>query len=320
VSGRLLDKIWDRHLVASPAGEPPLLTLCNMSIECGARAGMIGPDDTTFGYLHGRPHSPRGARWEQALDDWRTLATDAGARFYREVTVDAAAIAPVVTWGTTPAQSVSIDAAVPDPASFATAGERQAARRALDYMDLRPGTAIRDVPVDAVFIGSCTNGRLEDLRAAAEVVRGRRVHRRVRALVVPGSARVKADAEAEGLDECFIRAGFEWRSAGLFAAWRADPGFALNQPGAAAVIPVTGPNFGCGSSREHAVWALLEYGFRGVIAPGFADIFRANAVSSGLVPGPVQLRPAPAPASLAGRGQGPSDPTAATTPMRAWAR
>jgi 3-isopropylmalate/(R)-2-methylmalate dehydratase large subunit len=190
------------------------MTLCNMSIECGARAGMIGPDDTTFGFLHGRPHSPRGARWERALDDWRGLATDAGARFDREVTVDAAAIVPAVTWGTTPAQSVSIDAAVPDPASFATAGEQQAARRALDYMDLRPGTAIRDVPVDAVFIGSCTNGRLEDLRAAADVVRGRRVHRRVRALVVPGSARVRADAEAEGLDQCFVAAGFEWRSAG----------------------------------------------------------------------------------------------------------
>ena len=142
------------------------MTLCNMSIECGARAGMISPDDITFGYLRGRPHSPRGARWERALNDWRGLATDAGARFDREVTVGAATIVPAVTWGTTPAQSVSIDAVVPDPASFATAGERQAARRALDYMDLRPGTAIRDVPVDAVFPAAATGPAVARLLAA----------------------------------------------------------------------------------------------------------------------------------------------------------
>jgi len=190
------------------------MTVCNMSIEGGARAGLIGPDDTTFAFLEGRRHAPRGALWEQALDDWRELATEEGPVFDHEITVDAAALRPAVTWGTTPAQSVSIDDVVPEPGSFATPGQQQAAQRALTYMNLKPGTAIRDVTVDAVFIGSCTNGRLEDLRAAAQVVRGRTVHAGVRALVVPGSARVKAEAEAEGLDQHFTKAGFEWRSAG----------------------------------------------------------------------------------------------------------
>jgi 3-isopropylmalate/(R)-2-methylmalate dehydratase large subunit len=190
------------------------MTVCNMSIEAGARAGMIAPDDTTFGYLEGRAHSPKGAMWERALDDWRTLATDEGAAFDSEVRIDATAVRPAVTWGTNPAQSVSIDDAVPDPARLATPAERQAAERALTYMDLTPGTRIRDISVDTVFIGSCTNGRLEDLRAAAEVVRGRKVHPGVRALVVPGSARVRAEAEAEGLDKHFTDAGFEWRYAG----------------------------------------------------------------------------------------------------------
>ena len=190
------------------------MTVCNMSIEGGARAGMISPDDTTFGWLEGRRHSPSGPLWEQALDDWRSLVTDEGAVFDREVRVDASALRPAVTWGTTPAQSVSIDDVIPDPASFTTAAQQQAASRALAYMGLEPGTPIRDVLVDAVFIGSCTNARLGDLRAAAEVIRGRRVHPGVRALVVPGSARVKAEAEAEGLDRQFTDAGFEWRSAG----------------------------------------------------------------------------------------------------------
>jgi 3-isopropylmalate/(R)-2-methylmalate dehydratase large subunit len=190
------------------------MTVCNMSIEGGARAGMIAPDDTTFGYLEGRRHSPRGKLWEQALDDWRALRTEDGAEFDHEIIVDAAALRPAVTWGTSPAQSVSIDDKVPDPASFATPAQQQAASRALEYMGLEPGTAIREITVDTVFIGSCTNGRLRDLRAAAEVIRGRRVHAGVRALVVPGSAQVKADAEAEGLDQQFTDAGFEWRSAG----------------------------------------------------------------------------------------------------------
>ena len=190
------------------------MTVCNMSIEAGARAGMIGPDDVTFAFLEGRAHSPRGAAWERALDDWRSLVTEEGARFDKEVRIDAARLRPVVTWGTNPAQSVSIDDVVPDPASLRTPAEQHAAQRALAYMDLRPGTAIRDIPVDAVFIGSCTNGRLADLRAAASVVRGRRVRDGVRAIVVPGSARVKTEAEAEGLDSVFLAAGFEWRSAG----------------------------------------------------------------------------------------------------------
>ncbi|HXP18127.1 MAG TPA: 3-isopropylmalate dehydratase large subunit [Streptosporangiaceae bacterium] len=190
------------------------MTVCNMSIEGGARAGLIGPDDTTFGYLEGRRHSPKGRHWERALDDWRGLVTDDGAEFDREIVVDAAALRPAVTWGTNPAQSVTIDDAVPDPASFDTPAARQSAQRALDYMGLVPGTPIREIGVDTVFIGSCTNGRLEDLRAAAQVIRGRRVHEGMRAMVVPGSARVKAEAEAEDLDRYFTDAGFEWRSAG----------------------------------------------------------------------------------------------------------
>jgi 3-isopropylmalate/(R)-2-methylmalate dehydratase large subunit len=190
------------------------MTVCNMSIEGGARAGMIAPDDTTFGYLEGRQYSPRGAAWERALEDWRGLATDPGATFDHEIVIDAAALAPAVTWGTNPAQSVLLDDVVPDPASFASPAQRQSAERALVYMGLTPGTAIRDIPVDTVFIGSCTNGRLADLRAAAEVIRGKKVRAGVRAMVVPGSARVKAEAEAEGLDRQFTDAGFEWRSAG----------------------------------------------------------------------------------------------------------
>src|SRR5450432_1802591 len=164
------------------------MTVCNMSIEGGARAGMIAPDDTTFTFLEGRQHSPRGKDWETALDDWRSLVTSDGAEFDHEIRIDAAALRPAVTWGTTPAQSVSIDDKIPDPSSFASPAQQQAAQRALTYMGLEPGTAIRDVPIDVVFIGSCTNGRLEDLRAAAEVLRGRHVHSGVRALVVPGSA------------------------------------------------------------------------------------------------------------------------------------
>jgi 3-isopropylmalate/(R)-2-methylmalate dehydratase large subunit len=190
------------------------MTVCNMSIEAGARAGMIGPDDVTFAFLEGRAHSPKGAAWERALDDWRSLPTEPGAAFDREERIDAAALRPTVTWGTNPAQSVTVDGVIPDPASLPTAQQRRAAERALAYMGLAPGTAVRDVPVDAVFIGSCTNGRLADLRAAAAVLRGRQVRPGVRAIVVPGSARVKAEAEAEGLDAVFTAAGFEWRSAG----------------------------------------------------------------------------------------------------------
>jgi len=190
------------------------MTVCNMSIEAGARAGMVAPDDVTFAYLEGRPYAPKGPLWEQALDEWRGLATDDGAAFDREVRIDARELRPYVTWGTNPGQAATIDGAVPDPDGFEDPGRREAAKRALAYQSLRPGTPIRDIAVDAVFIGSCTNARIEDLRAAAGVVAGRSVRSGLRALVVPGSARVKEQAEREGLDRVFREAGFEWRSAG----------------------------------------------------------------------------------------------------------
>jgi 3-isopropylmalate/(R)-2-methylmalate dehydratase large subunit len=187
------------------------MTVCNMSIEAGAKAGLVAPDDVTFAYVEGRRHAPTGAAWEQALDDWRTLPTDDGATFDKEVELDAAAIVPHVSWGTNPGQVAPITGSVPEPDSFAEPSERDAAKRALDYMGLAAGTPMRDVAVDTVFIGSCTNSRVEDLRAAADVLRGRRVRAGLRALVVPGSMPVKAAAEAEGLDRVFVDAGFEWR-------------------------------------------------------------------------------------------------------------
>jgi 3-isopropylmalate/(R)-2-methylmalate dehydratase large subunit len=190
------------------------MTVCNMSIEAGARAGMVAPDDTTFAYLEGRPHAPRGPAWERALDDWRSLATDDDAAFDKEVVIDATALSPHVSWGTNPSQVVPLDDAVPHPDAFLDAGARDAARRALEYMGLTGGTPMREVPVDTVFLGSCTNSRIEDLRAAAAVLDGRRVAGGMRALVVPGSHRVKAQAEAEGLDRIFSAAGFEWREPG----------------------------------------------------------------------------------------------------------
>ncbi|WP_028921825.1 3-isopropylmalate dehydratase large subunit [Pseudonocardia acaciae] len=189
------------------------MTLCNMSIEAGARAGMIAPDETTFEYVRGRPHAPRGERWEQALAHWRTLRTDDGYAFDRTVRIDAADVTPFVTWGTNPSQVAALSGHVPAPEELA-GGRREAAERSLAYMGLRPGTPMREIDIDVVFLGSCTNGRLEDLRAAADVLRGRRVRPRVRMLVVPGSSRVRAEAEAEGLDEVFRRAGAQWRGAG----------------------------------------------------------------------------------------------------------
>jgi 3-isopropylmalate/(R)-2-methylmalate dehydratase large subunit len=190
------------------------MTVCNMSIEAGARAGLIAPDETTYAYLKGRPHAPKGALWDEALLAWGELHSDADALFDREVTMDAAGLRPFVTWGTNPAQGVTIDASVPDPASYSDPGQRGAAERALTYMGLTAGTPIRDIAVDAVFVGSCTNGRIEDLRAAAAVLRGRQVKDGVRVLIVPGSMLVKAQAEQEGLDEVFRAAGADWRSAG----------------------------------------------------------------------------------------------------------
>ena len=190
------------------------MTICNMSIEAGARAGMIAPDDTTFAYVEGRPHAPQGADWELALEDWRSLPTDDGATFDVDVSIDASELRPYVTWGTNPSQSVMIDEAVPDPEAMDDAGKAEAAVRALVYMALAPGTPIREIRPDTIFIGSCTNSRIEDLRIAAGVVGGRKVAAGLRALVVPGSFAVKEQAEREGLDRVFSDAGFEWRGAG----------------------------------------------------------------------------------------------------------
>jgi 3-isopropylmalate/(R)-2-methylmalate dehydratase large subunit len=188
------------------------LTICNMSIEAGARAGMVAPDDITFTYLHGRPYAPRGADWDKALAYWGSLPSDADAQFDREVRLDAAGIAPMVTWGTSPEAAAPITERVPDPASEPDAARRDSMERALAYMDLRPGMPLADIMIDRVFIGSCTNSRIEDLRAAAKVLDGRRAV--IPAMAVPGSGLVKAQAEAEGLDAIFRRAGFEWREAG----------------------------------------------------------------------------------------------------------
>jgi 3-isopropylmalate/(R)-2-methylmalate dehydratase large subunit len=199
------------------------MTVCNMSIEAGARAGMVAPDDTTFAYIEDRPHAPKGAMWERALDEWRSLPTDDGAEFDKEVVLDAATIAPHVSWGTNPSQVVRLDGAIPEPDSFVDPSERDTARRALEYMDLAAGTPMRDVAVDTVFIGSCTNSRIEDLRAAARVAQGRRVASSVRALVVPGSHAVKSQAEQEGLDAIFRGAGFEWREPGCSMCLAMNP-------------------------------------------------------------------------------------------------
>ena len=190
------------------------MTIANMSIEWGAKAGMVAPDETTFAYLKGRAHAPQGADWDAAVAYWTSLRTDEGATFDTEVTLDASTLSPYVTWGTNPGQGAPLNAAVPDPDSFGTDAERTAARRALEYMNLAAGTPLRDVAVDVVFLGSCTNGRLEDLRAAAEVLRGHKVADTVRMLVVPGSAAVREAAENEGLHEVFTAAGAEWRFAG----------------------------------------------------------------------------------------------------------
>jgi 3-isopropylmalate/(R)-2-methylmalate dehydratase large subunit len=190
------------------------MTMCNMSIEAGARAGMVAPDDTTFAYLEGRPGAPSGAGWERRLDEWRRLRSDDDAGFDREVEIDVRALAPQVTWGTNPGMVAPVDGRVPDPSAIADPEDRAAAERALAYMALEPGTPISEIHVDRVFIGSCTNARIEDLRAVAGIVAGRRVHPSVRAMVVPGSAAVRRQAEAEGLDDVFQRAGFEWRRAG----------------------------------------------------------------------------------------------------------
>ena len=205
------------------------MTLCNMSIEAGARAGMVAPDETTFEYLEGRPFVPRGKDYQEAVDRWRLLPSDPGAGFHRELDLDVAALAPQVSWGTNPGMVVDVTDAIPDPETFDQAADRESGHRALDYMDLDPGTPVREVRVDRVFIGSCTNSRIEDLRSAARIAQGRKVDDSVYAMVVPGSQRVKGQAEAEGLDRIFIEAGFDWRESGCSMCLGMNPD--VLQPG-----------------------------------------------------------------------------------------
>jgi 3-isopropylmalate/(R)-2-methylmalate dehydratase large subunit len=190
------------------------MTICNMSIEAGARAGMVAPDQTTYDYLKGRPHAPKGAEWDAAVAYWETLATDDDAVFDAEVYLDANELEPFVTWGTNPGQGVSLSESIPDPASFTDPNDRASAERALEYMDLAAGTPMKDIRVDAVFMGSCTNSRIEDLRAFASVIKGQKKADHVRVMVVPGSARVRIEAEAEGIDKIVEEFGAEWRFAG----------------------------------------------------------------------------------------------------------
>ena len=190
------------------------MTVCNMSIEAGARAGLIAPDETTFNYVKGKPHAPQGADWDAALAYWSTLFTDSDAKFDKEITINADELEPFVTWGTNPGQGLPLNANVPNPADFSDPEERGAAERALEYMGLTAGAPLKSIKVDTIFLGSCTNGRIEDLRSAASILKGKKVSDSVRMLVVPGSARVRLEAEAEGLDKVFIDAGAEWRNAG----------------------------------------------------------------------------------------------------------
>lgn len=210
-TGSVIEYAGDAITALSMEGR---MTVCNMSIEGGARAGMIAPDEKTYAYLAGRPKAPKGAAWDEARRYWDTLLTDDGAHFDRVVTLDAARLPPIVTWGTSPEDVVSIEGVVPDPDAIADANRRAAKWRALEYMGLTPGTKMRDITLDKVFIGSCTNGRIEDLRAVAKMVEGRKVHQSVSAMVVPGSGLVKAQAEAEGIDKILKAAGFDWREPG----------------------------------------------------------------------------------------------------------
>lgn len=199
------------------------MTICNMSIEAGARAGMIAPDETTFAYIEGRERAPKGAQWDAAVEYWKTLRTDDDAKFDAEVVIDAASLSPFVTWGTNPGQGVPINAVVPNPNDFNDASEKLAAEKALDYMGLTAGTPIKNIKIDTVFLGSCTNGRIEDLRAAASIIKGRKVASGTRMLVVPGSVRVRLQAMEEGLDQVFKAAGAEWREAGCSMCLAMNP-------------------------------------------------------------------------------------------------
>jgi 3-isopropylmalate/(R)-2-methylmalate dehydratase large subunit len=210
-TGHVIEYAGDAIRALSMEGR---MTVCNMTIEAGARAGLIAPDETTIDYLRGKPMAPTGDAWDKAVAYWRTLPSDDGAAYDREVTLEAASVVPQVTWGTSPEDVLPVTGVVPDPADAADEDKRRAVERSLEYMGLSPGTRLRDIPVERVFIGSCTNGRIEDLRAAAAVARGRKVADSVGAMVVPGSGLVKQLAEEEGLDKIFLEAGFEWREPG----------------------------------------------------------------------------------------------------------
>jgi 3-isopropylmalate/(R)-2-methylmalate dehydratase large subunit len=224
--GRVLEYTGEAIRALSMEGR---LTVCNMSIEAGARAGLVAPDDVTFAYLDGKPCAPAGAAWEAALDAWRALPTDEGAAYDERATIDVSQLKPQITWGTNPGMVADVDGVVPDPAEYSDPDQREAVERALRYMDLAPGTPLVEVAIDKVFIGSCTNARIEDLRIAAQVVAGRRVAEGVHAIVVPGSAQVKLRAEEEGLDAIFQAAGFEWRRAGCSMCLGMNPD--VLQPG-----------------------------------------------------------------------------------------
>jgi 3-isopropylmalate/(R)-2-methylmalate dehydratase large subunit len=247
------------------------MTVCNMSIEGGARAGMIAPDDKTFAYMEGRPYVPRGKEFQDAVQRWKSLASDPGAQFDATVELDAAAIAPQVTWGTNPGMVTSVTGKVPDPDSFRDPDDQKAAVRALAYMDLKPGTALVDVPVDRVFIGSCTNSRLNDLRAAAQVVAGKHIAKNLKgALVVPGSMTIKAKAEAEGLDKIFREAGFEWRDAGCSMCLGMNPDILLPGERAASTSNRNFEGRQGKDSRTHLVSPVMAAA--AAIAGHFVDV------------------------------------------------
>jgi 3-isopropylmalate/(R)-2-methylmalate dehydratase large subunit len=219
-TGHVIEYAGDAIRALSMEGR---MTVCNMSIEAGARAGLIAPDETTFNYVKGRPMAPKAGAWEQAVAYWRTLPSDPGAKYDREIVLKASEIVPQVTWGTSPEDVLPITGVVPDPDKAGDASKRDAMKRALDYMGLKPGTKLNELKVDRVFIGSCTNGRIEDLREVAKVAKGRKVASHINAMVVPGSGLVKEQAESEGLDKVFIEAGFEWREPGCSMCLAMNP-------------------------------------------------------------------------------------------------
>ena len=251
------------------------MTMCNMSIEGGARAGMVAPDETTFEYMEGRPFVPRGKEFQERVDFWKTLPTDADAKYDDTLTLQASELAPMVTWGTNPGMVTQVSERVPDPSSFKDAVDREAATRALTYMDLKPGTLIEDIPLDRVFIGSCTNSRLNDLRAAARVVAGKHISKTLKgALVVPGSMVIKEKAEAEGLDKIFMDAGFEWRDAGCSMCIAMNPDVLLPGERAASTSNRNFEGRQGKDSRTHLVSPIMAAA--AAIAGHFVDVREWN--------------------------------------------